>query len=451
MSKKRTVVIAALLGVVVIGGVGAVAAWTYHEQPQFCATCHIMEPYLASWQASDLGAHAHAVEDVTCLDCHEPTTQQQVDELVVYVQGDFEVPLEERQFGTQFCFDCHLPNEHTSYEEVIQLTAGLELNPHDSHLGQMDCEICHKMHRVSEDYCADCHGPVATGEGWTIPVSLTAGIDVWDPEMDCAACHVMVPYTESLEDADLLAYAHAQEGVECVDCHNDLEELEQVHEEAVPGEPVTDLTVETEFCFDCHVDNEHTSLEQVIERTEALQPNPHDRPLDELDCSTCHKIHEPSTIAWSPDTDCALCHLVPQVESLEDSNLLAYAHAQEGLECLDCHSDLEALGQAHEGAVPGAPVTRLAVKMDFCFDCHVPNEHTSYEEVIELTADYIIRDQNINPHDPHPSSEEVGQLQCSNCHGMHKESALTNGCYSCHHSGTLESCIECHTSAAGGD
>jgi len=88
------VVIAVLLGVVVIGGVGAVAAWKYHEQPQFCATCHIMEPYLESWVSSDYGAHAHAVEDATCLECHEPTTQQQVDELVVYMQGDFTVPLE---------------------------------------------------------------------------------------------------------------------------------------------------------------------------------------------------------------------------------------------------------------------------------------------------------------------------------------------------------------------
>ncbi len=46
MSGKRTVVIAVLLGVVVVGGVGAIGLWTYHEQPQFCATCHIMDAYL---------------------------------------------------------------------------------------------------------------------------------------------------------------------------------------------------------------------------------------------------------------------------------------------------------------------------------------------------------------------------------------------------------------------
>ena len=377
--------------------------------------------------------------------------QQQVDELVVHTQGDFEVPLEERQFETEFCYDCHLPNEHTSYEEVIQRTEGVELNPHDSHLGEMECATCHKTHRPSEDYCAECHGPVATGAGWTTEVIRPAEISVWSPDMDCTVCHVMDPYFESLQDSNLLAYPHAQEGTDCLDCHNDLEELQQVHEEAVPGAPVTALSVDNEFCFDCHLANEHTSLEQVIQRTEALEPNPHDRPLGELDCGTCHKMHQPSTIAWSPDTDCALCHLDPQVESLEDASLLAYAHAQEVLACGDCHSDPEALGEAHAGAVPGAPVKRLRVEMQFCLDCHVANEHTSYAQVIERTTDYIIREQNINPHDAHPGSESMGQLECRTCHQMHKESPLINRCYSCHHSGSFASCSTCHGTEVGGD
>lgn len=326
MSRKRRIALMVVAGIVVLGGVGAVGLWQYHEKPEFCATCHIMEPYLESWQASDYGAYAHAQQDVTCLECHVPTTQQQVDELVVYVQGDFTVPLEELEVSDQFCYDCHLPNEHTSSEEVVQLTADLELNPHDSHLGELDCDICHKMHALSEDYCADCHGPVATGPGWTTEVTRTAEVDVWDPDMDCAACHVMDPYLESLEDVNLLAYDHVQEGLDCLDCHNDLEAVEQVHEEAVPGKRIVGKTVEMEFCFDCHLDNEHTSYEQVMERTEG----------------------------------------------------------------------------------------------------------------------YIIEDLEVNPHDPHPDAEEVKPIECSNCHQMHEESPLITACYSCHHSGTLENCSVCH-------
>jgi hypothetical protein len=96
------------------------------------------------------------------------------------------------------------------------------------------------------------------------------------------------------------------------------------------------------------------------------------------------------------------------------------------------------------GAVPGARVKDLTVENEFCFDCHVPNEHTSYEQVIQLTADYIIDDQEINPHDPHPGAEGVKPIECSNCHQMHEESPLITACYSCHHSGTLENCSVCH-------
>ena len=328
MSRKRRLAIAILSAIILLGVVGGVGFWKYHEQPQFCGICHIMDPYLESWQGSDLLAYAHAQEAVTCLNCHEPTLQQQMQELEVYVRGEFTVPLKERKFPVEFCFDCHLPHEHTSYEEIIQRTAGLELNPHDSHISEineMDCSICHKMHKPSEDYCAQCHGPVATGPGWTTPVSPTTEVLVWEPDMDCTACHVMVPYLESLQDANLLAYAHAQEGLVCLDCH-ELAVLEQVHEEAVPG----------------------------------------------------------------------------------------------------------------------TPIKARKFEMDFCFDCHLPNEHTSYAEVIERTKEYTVDDQKINPHNPHAGVEGMEQLECSSCHKMHKESPLINYCYACHHAGTFANCSECH-------
>ena len=40
------------------------AGW-YTSRPQFCASCHIMEPYYKSWQES-----SH--KDVTCIECHFP-------------------------------------------------------------------------------------------------------------------------------------------------------------------------------------------------------------------------------------------------------------------------------------------------------------------------------------------------------------------------------------------
>jgi hypothetical protein len=165
MSRKRTALIVVLLAVVVLGGVGAVGFWQQHEKPEFCGTCHIMDPYLEAWQASDFGANAHAEHDIACLDCHEPTLEQQIDELMVYIQGDYEVPLEGLDYPKESCLECH---EHGSYEEIAEKTAYLAgevgANPHGSHYGQLECRLCHKMHQESEDYCAQCHA-----WGWEVP------------------------------------------------------------------------------------------------------------------------------------------------------------------------------------------------------------------------------------------------------------------------------------------
>ena len=163
--KRRNfwVIVGIAVVVIIIAGV---ALWNYHKQPQFCATCHIMQPYLESWESPPYLAHAHAEENIACLDCHEPTIGQQVQEGIKFVTGDYEIPLEERRFDKEWCLRCH---EHGSYEELIQRTEELERNPHDSHYGEMECRICHKMHRASVDYCAQCHGPTVTGSGWTTP------------------------------------------------------------------------------------------------------------------------------------------------------------------------------------------------------------------------------------------------------------------------------------------
>lgn len=160
---KRAVLI---VGIVVVVAVAAgVGLWQYHKQPQFCGLCHIMQPYLASWNGSEFLANAHAQQGVACLDCHEATVQQQVAELVAYVTGDYETPLKERKFSKEFCLACH---EHETYAQLAEMTAHLEeevgANPHDSHYGELQCRLCHKVHRASEDYCANCHT-----WGWQVP------------------------------------------------------------------------------------------------------------------------------------------------------------------------------------------------------------------------------------------------------------------------------------------
>src|SRR5262245_31942397 len=56
-----TLVVVALLGGSLVG-----VAEHRTSQPQFCASCHIMEPYYDSWQADMHGSKL----DVACVECH---------------------------------------------------------------------------------------------------------------------------------------------------------------------------------------------------------------------------------------------------------------------------------------------------------------------------------------------------------------------------------------------
>jgi hypothetical protein len=53
----------------------------------------------------------------------------------------------------QVCLGCH----GGDYAKLAEQTEKVAPNPHDSHLGEAQCEFCHHAHRPSEYYCANCH------------------------------------------------------------------------------------------------------------------------------------------------------------------------------------------------------------------------------------------------------------------------------------------------------
>ena len=167
MKRRNILVIATIVVAVIVAGA---AGWKYHEQPQFCADlCHLMEPYEASWESSDFEVRAHAEAGLVCLDCHEPTIKEQVEEVIHYATNDFSDPLRERKMPMETCLSC---KEHGTYQEMVEVTQPLEeeweRNPHNSHWGEMECHLCHNMHRPSVNYCASCH-PVPMPDGWVKP------------------------------------------------------------------------------------------------------------------------------------------------------------------------------------------------------------------------------------------------------------------------------------------
>lgn len=139
---------------------------------------------------------------------------------------------------------------------------------------------------------------------------------------------------------------------------------------------------------------------------------------------------------WSPEADCAGCHADVVTASADYS---AGAHASRNLDCASCHIADEKLETIHTAGPDGV---NYWVTNDSCLSCH------SWENITAATADYEkcldISGNQLNPHAPHPADAKVEEFQCIDCHSGHKADEGVAGCYSCHHSRTLQSCNDCH-------
>jgi nitrate/TMAO reductase-like tetraheme cytochrome c subunit len=158
--QKKVIIAIVLLLFVGIGGMTAIA-----NRPDFCTSCHNMQPYYKSWHEGDLLAKKHADANVSCHDCHEATMAQKMDEGIKQITGDYETPMEKRQYSNESCTKCH-DMEKVKAKTVFD-NKGVKVNPHDSHLGEQDCNTCHTMHEKSKLDCTRCH----YGEKWmtTLP------------------------------------------------------------------------------------------------------------------------------------------------------------------------------------------------------------------------------------------------------------------------------------------
>ena len=75
----------------------------------------------------------HANKEIKCEQCHADKPKEQ------------RVPMET-------CVGCH-----GDYQKLAEATKGMKPNPHDSHLGEIRCTLCHNVHKEFKLYCNSCH------------------------------------------------------------------------------------------------------------------------------------------------------------------------------------------------------------------------------------------------------------------------------------------------------
>jgi nitrate/TMAO reductase-like tetraheme cytochrome c subunit len=171
--KRRWPIVAGVVAIVV--ACVALGFWVWHGQPSFCsAVCHEpMDAYVQNYYGADGAtlAHMHEQKGETCLDCHEASFGQQIEEAGIWMRGGFSTDAQGYLTGSSevsadeaFCGRCH---DMAAVEESTRDWGGVAgVNPHLSHAGSVQCQNCHSAHGTSNMWCNTCHD-WKVPEGWT--------------------------------------------------------------------------------------------------------------------------------------------------------------------------------------------------------------------------------------------------------------------------------------------
>lgn len=152
------IIIAALA--MLSGAVGAQAPLQHSDDPGDCATCHGNVQVLPNDHVPTTGMGLG-----TCVACHAPGTPLALPSAIPLdhhhllsgltcqtCHGNTEAPA---AMSTSQCLACHGP-----LEELAARTADVRpSNPHSTPHGPTfaECDLCHQVHKQSENFCAQCH------------------------------------------------------------------------------------------------------------------------------------------------------------------------------------------------------------------------------------------------------------------------------------------------------
>ena len=339
----------------------ALACWFvfyYSKTPEFCASCHHMEPYVQSWRESK-----HGEEGVFCNDCHFPpgvknylrakaATMVELIKHITKTQG----PSPQAEVEDASCLrgGCHdiskLDDKKVFFKDKYPFDHGRHLS--GLRRGkELRCTSCHSQivqgeHlTVTENVCFTCHfknlvhgrkedpvaGCTSCHEPPSEPIKLSGGTSFdhkpyLDRDVDCWKCHF-----DTVQGTGEVAKQV------CRTCHDEVEKLEKYSDSQFMHDwHVTKRKVE---CFQCHSEIRH-----------GLHPEPYQQ---EASCELCHSAghsaHEdmyagrggkgvqaqPSQMHQT-NVDCLACHQAPSFEGAKHPTDMASYRATEKA-CLDCH------------------------------------------------------------------------------------------------------------------
>lgn len=355
----------------------------YSESPQFCNSCHIMEPYYKAWKQSK-----HA--GVACVECHYPPAEnmgelkklfykkyQNLSQVAKYVTRTYNSkPFAEVEDASCLRSGCHSAR---LLDGKVDIKGGLARFDHRPHLNdkrrgrQLRCTSCHsqmvmgKHIEVTYDTCVLCHFK-GRGEGREMK-----------PLAGCVGCHD-VP-SKKIKVGNM-TYDHGEfvskRGVSCMNCHMDVV--------AGKGEATQDR------CYTCHNDDDkvkhfgdtalvhekHVTRKGVAcmhchqEMRHGLGLGDSSTRLPSLSGPAFSTAAAPSPHGPSLKFECSLCHT-----GQHDGPLAMYAGKTPGLLKADMPSpmflaDVDCVGCHYDGGRKTAEIKGHTVKAsaEACVKCH---------------------------------------------------------------------------------
>jgi nitrate/TMAO reductase-like tetraheme cytochrome c subunit len=298
------------------------------SQPQFCVSCHIMQPYFDAWKTSKHN-------DVQCIKCHiEPGIQGTikgkfvaVSMLVNYATGLYKRSKPWAEISDVSCLQggCH----ETRLLQGVEDFKGVRFD-HRPHLTE--------IRRGSKLRCTSCHANIVQGSH--ISVS----------ESTCFLCHLMPDTTGQMTEL-----------AECKKCHTPPQ-----GEAAIATFDHADVLAKNVDCRSCHAtdfsgdgyvppvrcNNCHAELQHIERYNETV---------------FIHQMH-----VSDHKVECEECHL-PIRHGVEARKLTTGE-----LRCGQCHGGGEdAMDKVWAGELPGIPATpplmqRIGMT---CNSCHIEPIH----------------------------------------------------------------------------
>jgi nitrate/TMAO reductase-like tetraheme cytochrome c subunit len=459
------------LAVLIVAGISLIGFAEHHtSQANFCGSCHIMEPYYASWQGDLHGGKL----DVACVDCHyapgERTTinakLRGLSQVASYFSGRYGATRPRAHVSNDSCMTAKCHGDLRFMDKVIDL--GSVRFVHATHL-KLDTQALAATQKELEDLTQTIRAAVGDEQfGKLQAYASEAGPheERVDKLQTLAIAASMEISRDELEKFSQLTHRRVRTAqladIQCTNCHaygsknGDQDGPSATHH----------FSVSTTSCYTCHFNNEgfntgtnscllchkqlpageiivHKELSpaegqklQSPELTAKTVKMNHQAILErKVDCASCHAdvASEDSLVT---QRDCQRCHDVPRyLEQWKEPltlDLVAHYHKvhvpQQRAKCLDCHSEIHhQLIRQEKGQA-----AFLSSVMSNCTHCH-PNHHREQLNLLSGAGAASVPQ----------STPNLMFGSRTNCFGCHTEMATTE------HAGqvakaTLNGCIACH-------